>query len=122
MKPSGLMTKPSGSIQIFQRPGTTKAMLSLTKESSMKPLRLMPKSSSWTPTMRQPGATKAMLFMNWAILDEAIPAYDEAIRLDPNISEAWHNKGLALEALGRTAEADAAFARAKELVATGPDS
>jgi Tetratricopeptide repeat. len=49
--------------------------------------------------------------------DEAIKACDEAIRLDPNISEAWYNKGIALKALGRTAEADAAFAKAKELEA-----
>ena len=42
-------------------------------------------------------------------------SYEEAIRLDPNLAGTWNNKGLALEALGRTAEADAAFARAKEL-------
>ena len=35
--------------------------------------------------------------------------------LDPNISEAWYNKGIALKALGRTTEAEAAFAKAKEL-------
>jgi len=29
--------------------------------------------------------------------DEAIPAYDEAIRLDPNYAEAWNGKGVALE-------------------------
>lgn len=28
--------------------------------------------------------------------DEAIKAYDEAIRLDPNAPDAWYNKGLAL--------------------------
>ena len=42
-------------------------------------------------------------------------AYDEAIRLDPNDSNAWYNKGNALKALGRTVEADAAFAKANEL-------
>jgi Flp pilus assembly protein TadD len=42
-------------------------------------------------------------------------AYDEAIRLDPNYAIAWSNKGISLMALSRTAEADVAFARAKEL-------
>jgi tetratricopeptide (TPR) repeat protein len=47
--------------------------------------------------------------------DEAIECYDEAIRLDPKYAMAWHYKGLALNALGRTIEAEAAFAKAKEL-------
>jgi len=47
--------------------------------------------------------------------DEAIKAYDEAIRTDPNDAVAWNNKGAVLEAVGRTTEADAAFAKAKEL-------
>jgi Flp pilus assembly protein TadD len=51
--------------------------------------------------------------------NEAIKAYDEAIRLDPNLAEAWNNKGIALKVLGRTSEAKAAFAKAKELGYTG---
>jgi Flp pilus assembly protein TadD len=47
--------------------------------------------------------------------DDAIKAYDEAIRLDPNDATAWYNKGVALEALGKTTEAKAAFAKAKDL-------
>jgi Flp pilus assembly protein TadD len=50
--------------------------------------------------------------------DEAIMAYDEAIRLAPYyaaVASTWNNKGVALKALGRTAEADAAFTKAKEL-------
>ena len=47
--------------------------------------------------------------------DEAINAFDEAIKIDPNLAEAWNNKGLVLKVLGRTTEADAAFAKTKEL-------
>jgi len=47
--------------------------------------------------------------------DEAIKAYDEALKLDPTIDLAWAGKGEALKALGNTAEADVAFAKAKEL-------
>lgn len=53
--------------------------------------------------------------------DEAIKAYDEAIRLDPDDAEAWYHKGIALEALGKIAEATAAFIKADELgYTTGP--
>lgn len=45
----------------------------------------------------------------------AIQCYDIAIALRPDFSEAYYNKGLALRALGRTTEANAAFAKAKEL-------
>lgn len=47
--------------------------------------------------------------------NEAIQALDKAIKLDPNNADAWNNMGFALKALGRTAESDAAFAKAKEL-------
>jgi Flp pilus assembly protein TadD len=47
--------------------------------------------------------------------DEAIKAYDEAIRLNPKLAAAWNGKGCALRSLGRFADADAAFAKAKEL-------
>jgi tetratricopeptide (TPR) repeat protein len=47
--------------------------------------------------------------------DNAIKAFDEATRLDPTYSEAWNSKGVALKALGRTTEANDAFAKAKEL-------
>jgi len=30
-------------------------------------------------------------------------------------AQTWHKKGIALQALGRTSDADAAFAKAKEL-------
>ena len=36
-----------------------------------------------------------------------------AIELDPQLAEAWYNKSIALKALGRTTEANAAFAKAK---------
>ncbi len=47
--------------------------------------------------------------------DEAIKAYDQAISINPQYANAWNNKGVALQALGRTSEADAAFAKAEEL-------
>ena len=49
----------------------------------------------------------------------SIKAYDmvikHGIKSDPKLALAWYNKGIALKALGLTGEADAAFAKAKEL-------
>jgi tetratricopeptide (TPR) repeat protein len=47
--------------------------------------------------------------------DEAILAYDKVIQLIPDYASAWYNKGIALKALGRTSESDAAFAKSKVL-------
>lgn len=43
----------------------------------------------------------------------AIACYDRAIGLDPEYALAWSNKGNALKALHRDAEADKAFAKAR---------
>jgi tetratricopeptide (TPR) repeat protein len=51
--------------------------------------------------------------------DEAVKAYDEAIRLNPQFAMAWNNKGVALKSLGRTAEANAVIAKAKEMGVSG---
>jgi tetratricopeptide (TPR) repeat protein len=47
--------------------------------------------------------------------DNAIKCFDEAIRLYPKLAAAWNAKGTALKLLGHTTEANAAFAKAKEL-------
>ena len=47
--------------------------------------------------------------------DEAIKAYDEAIRLDPNYADAWNNKGIALDDQGKYDEAIKAYDEAIRL-------
>ena len=47
--------------------------------------------------------------------EQAIQDFDEAIRLDPQYSDVYYNRGLAYEALGKTIEAERDFAKAKEL-------
>jgi Flp pilus assembly protein TadD len=65
------------------------------------------------------GTAEGVTLYNESKYDEAIKAYDEAIRLAPNLIEAWNNKGMALDALGKTTEANAAKAKAKELGYSG---
>ena len=47
--------------------------------------------------------------------EDALKAFDKAIELFPEDAEAWKGKGDSFKALGRQAEADAAYAKAKEL-------
>jgi tetratricopeptide (TPR) repeat protein len=47
--------------------------------------------------------------------NEAITAYDEAIRLDPNRALVWNNKGTALSELGKYDEAIEAYDEAIRL-------
>jgi tetratricopeptide (TPR) repeat protein len=51
--------------------------------------------------------------------DEAIAAYEQAIRLDPNYASAYHNKGVALDKLGKSREAKQAYDKARQLGYTG---
>jgi tetratricopeptide (TPR) repeat protein len=72
------------------------------------------------PSFVKPLTNKCVALKNLDKYNEAIKAYDEAIRLDPNLADAWFNKGLVLNVLGRGTEAEATFAKARELGATGP--
>lgn len=47
--------------------------------------------------------------------EEGLRAYEEAIRLDPNLALAYYCKGLVLRNLGRDDEAQRAFEKAKQL-------
>jgi tetratricopeptide (TPR) repeat protein len=67
------------------------------------------------PNTAQAWWNKGVAFYYQGKYDDAITAYEEAIRLDPNYATAWYYKALAFKALGRTADADAAYAKAKEL-------
>ena len=52
--------------------------------------------------------------------DEAIKAYEEAIRLDPNYVDAWYNKGIALDSQGKYDEAIKAYDEAISSIPTMP--
>lgn len=46
---------------------------------------------------------------------EALACYDQALELDPSLSDIWYAKGVVLTKLGRTAEAQACFDQAKQI-------
>ena len=60
-----------------------------------------------------------MLSVNQGKYDEAIKAFEEAIRLDPERRNGLEQQRHCSEALGKTTEAYAAFAKAKVLRYTG---
>src|SRR6266487_1009742 len=47
--------------------------------------------------------------------EEALAAYEQAIRLDPNYAYAYHGKGLALDKLRRSKEAQQCYEKARQL-------
>ena len=51
---------------------------------------------------------------------EALAAYEQAIRLDPNYANAYNNKGHILKKLNRNPEAEQAFQKARQLFIQSP--
>jgi Flp pilus assembly protein TadD len=47
--------------------------------------------------------------------EEALAAFDQAIRLAPNVPQAYHDKGTILDTLGRPAEARQAYDMAQRM-------
>ena len=58
---------------------------------------------------------RAAAYARLGLHDDAVRDCDHAIRIDPLYSKGFGRKGMSLKALGRVAEARAAFTRAKEL-------
>jgi tetratricopeptide (TPR) repeat protein len=58
---------------------------------------------------------KSSVILKAERIDEALNASEKVIELNSKFAPAWYIKGTALKALGRNSEADAAFAKAKEL-------
>jgi len=58
---------------------------------------------------------KGIVLENMGDHEEALNAFDSVLELDPSNMIAMQGKGTALQSLGRISEAEAAFAKAKEL-------
>jgi tetratricopeptide (TPR) repeat protein len=58
---------------------------------------------------------KGTALSNHGKYDEAIKAYDEAIKLDPNYAAAWNDRGIALDESGKYEEAIQAYNKALEI-------
>lgn len=58
---------------------------------------------------------RAAAYARLGLHEDAIRDCDHATRIDPLYSKGFGRKGMSLKALGRTAEARAAFTRAREL-------
>ncbi len=54
-------------------------------------------------------------YLNLEKFAKAFFAYEQAIKLNQQHAESWYGRGLALKKINRTAEAEASFAKAKEL-------
>lgn len=66
-----------------------------------------------TTTIKASWNNKGVALYSQGNYIESISCYDEAIKIDPGYVLAWSNKGKALKALHRDAEAESAFAKAR---------
>lgn len=74
-----------------------------------------PSSSAFNSKDARAWYDKANVLRNQGKQDEAIKAYDEAIKLDPKYVNAWNNKGNALNDQGKHDEAITAYDKAIRL-------
>jgi len=73
------------------------------------------KTANTTQDLAQVWYNRAGLLASQGKKDEALDALNTAIELNPKHADAWHDKGMILAVLDRNSEADAAYAKAKEL-------
>ena len=74
------------------------------------------KTASSPQELAQVWYNRAGLLASQGKSDEALDALNRAIELNPEHADAWHDKGMILEVLlGRQAEAEEAYAEAREL-------
>ena len=59
--------------------------------------------------------TRGEFFMQTGKTDEAITAFEEAVRIDPGFSEAWQQLAMLYEKKGNSKKAMDAFRRAKKI-------
>lgn len=78
-------------------------------------MRFAEKAIELDPELASAWNNKGIALNGQGKYDEALKALDEAIRINPEYPVYWDNKGRLLRYLHRDAEADAAFAKAKEL-------
>jgi tetratricopeptide (TPR) repeat protein len=73
-------------------------------------------------TNPQPYLNIGILAINTKKPEEAVPAFDRAIAIKPDLADAYYYRGLARMQLKKNAEAKADFQKALELAPNGPDA
>jgi len=73
-------------------------------------------------TNPQPYLNIGILAINAKKPEEAVPAFDRAIAIKPDLPDAYYYRGLARMQLKKNAEAKADFQKALELAPDGPDA
>ena len=63
------------------------------------------------------GSGLCLSMESFDMMDSALKAFDAAVEADPGNANAWHNRAMALERLGRADEAKADRQRADEILA-----
>jgi tetratricopeptide (TPR) repeat protein len=78
-------------------------------------LKTIDKAIGLQPQNADYWSTKSVILFNRGKFDDALTAVDKSIDLNPSQNLFWQIKGNILQTMGRNTEADASFAKAKEL-------
>jgi tetratricopeptide (TPR) repeat protein len=126
--PKGALPKGFGETKDAPKPAETKPAETKPAETkpseTAKPKGALPKGFGETKDAPKPAETKSAYTVAYEkgvhlhkleMYDEAIACYDEAIRLDPEHSDAWRSKGVALYALEKHEESIPCFDEAIRL-------
>jgi tetratricopeptide (TPR) repeat protein len=83
-----------------------------------------PYSGAYQPTLSQRMALdcEGKYYLKRGKYDHAIKNFDQAIQIDPVHAQSYYNRSLAFRALGKTAQADADLAKARQLDPTIPQT
>ena len=99
----------AGELEVFKKSGELKSK----NQSSSTPTE--PTANEIDAGTADEWYENGMAFADQGLYDEAIRAYDKAIRLNPSLARAWAAKGQALEIQGKESDAFRAFDEAIRL-------
>ncbi len=113
--------------RVFQNEGDSEALLALGwTHSKRREYQEMLETSTMTVELASSNArahyAQGSAFLRLWKNEEALGAYDEAVKLNPHFADALYNKGIALIRLKRNVEAQAVFDEALAAVTLDPTS
>lgn len=117
-------TPPGTSVEIALAKKAQLVRLPLPTQTTVVPPGAAPRVSAVEPPLPEGGGvveqvgeaySRGMFCLEAGRTEEAIAAFEEAVKLDPNFSDAWHKLALLYEKAGDAKKAIEAFKKAKKI-------
>jgi len=117
-------TPPGTSVEIALAKKASLVRLPVSTRTTIGPLGAVPKVAAIEPALPERGAvvervgdaySRGMFCLQAGRDIEAIEAFQEAVKFDPEFTDAWHNLALLYEKTGQEKKAIEAFKKAKKV-------